>query len=187
MRISQLEGSLRSAIEDLESEVESLREEARDQVRRINRELSDLRAATQSNSYRITRLSYLHSQLASTVEDLQEEVENQGDNVSALQDQVNGIQSEISSIESSVASLEDGFADMADSIAALEGAKQIVAILDPCGNGSGHDEVLVAFDDGSVMAWYKDLGLTMLTPNVTYQTTDSQRCNFRVNSNGQLN
>lgn len=55
-----------------------------------------------------------------------------------------------------------------------------IRIIDPCGDGPGHDEVVLIFPGGEVMAWYLDLGLTLLEPGVVYRTTDTQRCLFMV-------
>jgi hypothetical protein len=53
-------------------------------------------------------------------------------------------------------------------------------IVDPCGDGPGADEVVLILDDGRVLAWYKDLGFSLLYENTAYQTTDAQKCNFTV-------
>jgi hypothetical protein len=53
-------------------------------------------------------------------------------------------------------------------------------IVDPCGDGPGHDEILIKLDDGSFLAWYVDLGLSVLHEGTTYMTTDSQRCKFKI-------
>lgn len=51
---------------------------------------------------------------------------------------------------------------------------------DPCGDGPGHDEIILVFDTGEYVAWYQDLGLALLTPGLTYHTTDQQQCVFTV-------
>lgn len=70
----------------------------------------------------------------------------------------------------------------------------IVNVIDPCGdyvhpNGPDSvqsiDEVILHFDDGTFLAWFKNLGLTVLHENVSYQTTDKQKCNFTI-INGQV-
>lgn len=55
-----------------------------------------------------------------------------------------------------------------------------INIVDPCGDGPGHDEVLLIFDNGSVLAWYLDIGFAVLQEGVNYQTTDAQECKFNV-------
>lgn len=62
-----------------------------------------------------------------------------------------------------------------------DGTSSVINIIDPCGDsGNGPDEILLVMEDGSIIAWYKNLGLSVLTQGVTYVTTDSQRCRFRV-------
>lgn len=57
-------------------------------------------------------------------------------------------------------------------------------IVDPCGDGVGPDEVLLIMDDGRVLAWYLNLGLSLLSPYTVYRTTDTQMCYFRTTLNG---
>jgi hypothetical protein len=65
---------------------------------------------------------------------------------------------------------------------------QDITVFDPCGDDpSSVDEILLIFPDKSVLAWYKNVGLVVLTPGVTYQTTDNQRCIFKVDSDGNVN
>lgn len=51
---------------------------------------------------------------------------------------------------------------------------------DPCGDGPGHDEIVLVFETGEYVAWYEDLGLALLTPGLTYHTSDQQQCVFTV-------
>lgn len=65
----------------------------------------------------------------------------------------------------------------------------IVEVIDPCGdyihNGNpdsaqSHDEVVLRFADGTILAWFKNVGFTVLREGVQYQTTDNQKCNFSI-------
>lgn len=63
----------------------------------------------------------------------------------------------------------------------------IVEVHDPCGDKPGHpDEVILELEDGSFVAWYKNLGLSVLDKNVHYRTTDKQKCDFKIDSNGNI-
>lgn len=65
---------------------------------------------------------------------------------------------------------------------------QGIQIVDPCGDMVGQvDEILLVFPDNSVLAWYQAVGFVVLTPGVTYQTTDGQHCVFTVDANGAVN
>jgi len=75
---------------------------------------------------------------------------------------------------------EDGM-DGEDGQDGEDGTDGIVELIDPCGNGPGFDEVLFRLSSGALVAWYKNLGLAVLTPG-TYRTTDKQRCTFTVHS-----
>lgn len=61
----------------------------------------------------------------------------------------------------------------------------IAEVLDPCGDGPGVDEVLLILGDGTVLAWYVDLGLAVLEPGI-YMTTDSQGCTFEITEDLQV-
>lgn len=71
-----------------------------------------------------------------------------------------------------------------DGINGIDGVNGIngiqFSIVDPCGDGVGPDEVLLIMDDGRVLAWYLNVGLSLLSPNTTYRTTDTQMCYFMV-------
>lgn len=67
-------------------------------------------------------------------------------------------------------------------------AYSVVEILDPCGDQSGFDEVLLRTASGKWIAHFSGHGdnfLTILTPG-TYRTTDSTRCEFTLNAGGQI-
>jgi len=73
-----------------------------------------------------------------------------------------------------------------DSVAILDGEDgadapfAISEVVDPCSDGPGHDEVILVFATGEWVAWYVGLGLSILTPGATYQTSDAQACIFTV-------
>jgi len=61
----------------------------------------------------------------------------------------------------------------------------ILAIIDPCGDGLGYDEVIIKLQGPLYLAWYQNLGLVVLNENQNYSTTDAQQCGFRI-VNGEL-
>jgi hypothetical protein len=61
-----------------------------------------------------------------------------------------------------------------------DGTFAISEVLDPCGDGPGADEVVLVFATGEWIAWYSGLGLSILAPGGSYQTTDQQACTFSV-------
>ena len=60
----------------------------------------------------------------------------------------------------------------------VEGSS-IVEMIDPCGASSTPDEVLLKLSNGSLLAWYLDLGLVELEDG-RFRTTDAQQCHFDV-------
>lgn len=53
-------------------------------------------------------------------------------------------------------------------------------LVDPCGDGPGHDELLIKLNDNTYLAWYYNLGFVILNEYTNYVTTDSQRCSFHI-------
>jgi hypothetical protein len=67
-----------------------------------------------------------------------------------------------------------------------DGEDGVLSITDPCGDDPNHpDEVLLSLNDGSVIVWYKNVGLSVLTVG-NYTTTDHQKCNFTINEDGVI-
>lgn len=59
----------------------------------------------------------------------------------------------------------------------------VITILDPCGDDPGlPDEVILVMANGTYLAWYKNLGFTVLQEDTVYVTTDWQRCKFKINA-----
>jgi len=61
----------------------------------------------------------------------------------------------------------------------------IVELSDPCGPHGGVDEVVLEFPNDVFLAWYKDVGFTVLEHGVAYITTDGQSCQFTI-TNGEV-
>lgn len=73
-------------------------------------------------------------------------------------------------------------------IATLQSEQRIVAVLDPCGDTEGFDEVILRTSNNQLLAYYesgKDRFLTMLGQG-SYETTDDSECRFTVDSSGQI-
>jgi hypothetical protein len=65
----------------------------------------------------------------------------------------------------------------------------IEEIVDPCGDSAGVDEILLRTRDWQYIAYFQNGNrrmLTILEPEVWYQTTDSQKCNFVITSSGSI-
>lgn len=83
--------------------------------------------------------------------------------------------------------LEAQIHDLTAQVAALNGYNSIVAVLDPCGDTAGVvDEVLLKLSNGQVLASFSDKAngkntrFSILSENVTYQTTDGSNCTFKI-------
>lgn len=75
--------------------------------------------------------------------------------------------------------------DGIDGIDGQDGAPgTLIDIIDPCGDDPNNpDEVLLRFDNNLFLAWYKNLGFSVLQPGVIYVTTDKQKCKFEIVGN----
>lgn len=68
-------------------------------------------------------------------------------------------------------------------------AYQILEIINPCGAQGSHDEILLRFANGEVMAHYSDNTkqfLTLLKPGFAYATTDGTSCQFTFQADGTI-
>lgn len=65
----------------------------------------------------------------------------------------------------------------------------ITDIIDPCGDDPNHfDEIIIKLYDGSYLAYFESGGkrfLTTLDAGKSYQTTDYQKCNFKITPEGK--
>lgn len=114
---------------------------------------------------------------------LQLQTDNQGlsDNMALLVGQDTELQTQIDALDLSIASL-------LSQVATLNGYQHIVGFVDPCGNGPGHDELLIKLSTGKYLAHFSSGNLQFLTElieNVQYRTTDQQSCHFSI-INGNL-
>lgn len=75
--------------------------------------------------------------------------------------------------------------DGANGADGIDGQDAILEVINPCGDGPGVDEVILRLVDGSLLAWYKDKGLFVLSPG-NWITTDGQHCTFTVDVNNQV-
>ena len=65
----------------------------------------------------------------------------------------------------------------------VDGSSSVVSVLDPCGDEPGHhDELVMVLDDGTYLAWLKNVGIVELLEGVLYRTTDHQRCRFIIDN-----
>ncbi len=70
-------------------------------------------------------------------------------------------------------------------IAALQANVLVTAIIDPCGDGPGFDEIILKTSAG-YMAYFQSGSERFLTllPHGNYQTTDGTGCSFTVGASG---
>ena len=70
------------------------------------------------------------------------------------------------------------------------GTDLIVGVSNPCGDDPSilHDEVILITSSGQAFAYFEngnDRRLSLLSPNVTYRTTDGGNCLFSLDVNGE--
>lgn len=61
----------------------------------------------------------------------------------------------------------------------------VTEMIDPCLDTPGPDEVLLRLHNGTIIAWYTGLGLSVIGPG-NWTTTDSSACQFTVHPNGDV-
>lgn len=132
--------------------------------------------------------------LTKDVHDLQSSQEAQDARLSVLDRQVNDLYAAIANCASNdlVKLLQDHVDAALVQIATLQGYKNIVSIIDPCGDAVNvHDEVLLKLSDGKILASFSDTTagkntrFSVLTQG-SYVTTDGSNCSFSVDASGNV-
>lgn len=178
-RISSVQSSLISRINNLENDMNNSIADLRDDLDRLSNKVK-------RNKRKIKRLNILYSNLSNSLRRLSIAVRNNYNNINTIQNEVNSIENEITLLEQDMSDAQDDISTLFDLLDEQDSDYQIVDVVDPCGDGSGPDEVLVVLANGSVMAWYKNKGLALLDPGVRYRTTDKQKCRFEVTASGEV-
>jgi hypothetical protein len=110
------------------------------------------------------------------------------DDVAALEQLIANQLALSSSLASDISSLQDEVDDQAADIAELETHESITEFIDPCGDSTGYDEIVLRTRSGKLVAFFENgtkRFLSLLTPG-SYMTTDSFACSFNVTSEGLL-
>ena len=111
-----------------------------------------------------------------------------------LEDKLDELSEELNNLESvndqNMLDVEDKLTVIRSQLSLLEESsrKNIVGIIDPCGDGVGFDEVLLRLRDGTLIAFFESNGKRHLSviKSGNYITTDLQRCRFAVNGMGEV-
>lgn len=109
---------------------------------------------------------YDPSELEAEIAELKEQLENLYQIILETNIEVEGIQQTIVEMQVELAELELG--------------EQIVEVIDPCGKQTAYDEVLLRTASGAHMAWYKNVGLVVLSVDQCFVTTDGTNCFMKI-------
>lgn len=124
--------------------------------------------------YSHTLNEILHTQIA--VDNLSVEITEQGADVQTLEAQLVALISQATNLQ-----LQANSAQLA--ITQLQMNVQIVALVNPCGDNAGYDEVGFKTANGEFIFYFESGNkrhLTVLEPGVWYATTDQSACTFRI-------
>ena len=94
----------------------------------------------------------------------------------------------ISSLNTNLGAMQSSLNSQAIAIAELQTHESITEFIDPCGNGTGYDEVVLRSSSGKLVAFFESgpkRFLSILEAG-SYVTTDSSACSFTVTSEGLL-
>lgn len=98
-------------------------------------------------------------------------------------------EAQLAEINAEIARLEDTTADLQVQITEEALKTKVISFIDPCDDKPGaFDEVLLRAENGQLVAYFEQGGnrfLSILSPG-SYRTTDSQACNFTVDSNNNV-
>lgn len=103
-----------------------------------------------------------------------------------------GTQEDITEIYADLAAVQGNVNSLLVEVATLQGYKNIVAFIDPCGNHPTKiDEVLLSLSDGSTLVSFSDSSNGLNTRFSVlgagnYVTSDGTNCHFSVLTNGSV-
>lgn len=110
-----------------------------------------------------------------TIQDLQLELD-------LLNDEMDENSNEKAALSTRIYALQTQINAAVIEIAELQAQESIVEFIDPCGDSSGFDEILLKTSTGKIVAYFEQGNKRFLTilGNGTYQTTDNQACRFKI-------
>lgn len=116
-----------------------------------------------------------------------EDVDNANATIIAnLQATVTSNVTQILSLSNTVTTLSGNLTTIQNTVTALDSelSKTVVSFKDPCGDGTGYDEILMKTRDGKFIAYFEAGGDRFLSilGNGSYRTTDQSKCYFTVNN-----
>lgn len=78
--------------------------------------------------------------------------------------------------------------DIVIRLAELETNLMVKELIDPCGDGPGHDEVILRMTDGTLISYFEQSNRRFLTKlgAGNYKTTDQQGCLFTILPDGSI-
>lgn len=116
-------------------------------------------------------------------DDLSQRVLDLEDSVSELANSILELEAEYGANENQILQIENELLQVQSELAELAVGARVEQYIDPCGDAPGQfDEVLLLMTDGTLVAYFQNGSRRFLTvlPDGSYQTTDFQRCAFRV-------
>jgi hypothetical protein len=129
--------------------------------------------------------------LESELDSLNDELDqSNADEAEALQDLIDTNTAAHNSMLALINSLQGQVNTNVTQLVTLQSQNTVVAYLDPCGDKPNtYDEIILKTSQGEFIAYFESGNqrfLTKLEKNVNYQTTDSQGCVFKIDTNGNL-
>lgn len=154
-------------------------------VASIKKELETMQTMLDMSIQDISLYQQQLTTLQSLVAILQVSTINNEENITDLQEQIDTLNDRIDYQQVIVNNMQIELGNLAIS------GDPIVEYYDPCNNGPGFDEVLMRTRSGKYIAYFEETGsskrfLTILQPGSNYVTSDTQKCYFTLNSDGQI-
>lgn len=139
-----------------------------------NEELDEIKQKNKEQDERLTALENQTNLLIDDINNLTDGDEDNEDLINALQNTVNSNVIQIASLQTSLTALDSAL------------SKTIIGVIDPCGNSSGYDEIILKTKDNKYIGYFEQGSKRFLTvlDNGSYVTTDGSNCNFTVTNTG---
>jgi uncharacterized coiled-coil protein SlyX len=158
--------------------------------RELSQRISNLESSVAANILTLNNLEISLMSQSSAMAELEAAMDHaNGQTRATLEQLLVTATANYNAINASISSLQFQVNTSVMQLGEIKVRESVVEFLDPCGDSSGYDEILLKMSSGKVIAYFEDNGnrhLTILNPETAYQTTDVQKCKFKVDIDGNL-
>jgi hypothetical protein len=147
-----------------------------------DKSISDIEKKNAEQDEKISLLEQQTQSLIINIETLSEASGTSGGVITYLQNSINANLIQMLSLNATILNLQGEVADL------QANNSSVSEIIDPCGDESGYDEVILKLNGGQYLAYFQHGNNRFLTllPAGNYETSDSSSCAFSITESGLI-